>query len=202
MHTRTLMTGLFVAGLALTACGGNGRHGSSNTAGEGLTAAKAKVNCSDPNLSQADWAKYCDKATSNLNKKFGQTYAWADKVKVTVTKAKVFTDYDTSAGEKSDKGSNDYQVMIKVTNGSHSPFDLSDLSVFTVGATNGGEAGTTYWSADDTPLEGQLAPGVTTTKTDDETLATKYGRRIIVTVRRLSGNDDLPFPTFAGTITN
>lgn len=195
--------GLLAAGLALAACSssGGGASASASTPHPVHTAANAKVDCSDPNLSQAEWTKNCAKGTNNTNKRFGQIYAWADGVKVTVTKAKVFTDFDTSIGERPDPGMTDFQVMVKVANGSHVPFDLSDLSALTVGATNGGQAAVTSWSKDDTPLEGQLAPGVTTTKTGDETLAKKYGRRIVVTVQRSSGSGDLPFPTFTGAIT-
>jgi hypothetical protein len=40
---------------------------------------------------------------------------------------------------------------------------------------------------------------VTTVKTDDESLETKYGRRIVVRVQRVAAG--LASPEFAGTIT-
>lgn len=203
-RTTTTITGIAAVLLSLTACSSSKDNDADAPAPTKTTAAgAAKVDCSDPSLSQADWTKNCDKGGGGLSKKFGQTFAWPDGVKVTVTKAVVFTDYDKSSGEKRTAGSTDYQVFVKVTNGSHAPLDLGNISVITEGATSGGEAGITGWTNAAPGLEGRLAPGVSVTKADQETLGTKFGRKIVVTVQRMSptSSDPMEFPEFSGSIT-
>lgn len=215
MRTRTtLAASLLAAGaLALTACGSSSSDDSSSAASSKATSpvgtpAGKGINCSDPGLPQADWEAHCDKTAAghadSLSKQFGQTYAWLDGVKVSVTEAKIFTDYDKSIGEKATPGTTDYEVMIKVTNGGHVPVDLSDLSVITEGATNGGEASLLPVSNAAPGLEGRLAPGVTVIKADTESLENKFGRRIVVTVQRtVPGSIELQAsPEFTGSITN
>lgn len=211
MRTRTLTTtGLLAAGLLLTACSSTPNSTPDRTATAPSVKATAKaaatVDCSDPTLSQADWTANCgDKAggSGGLSKQFGQTYTWPDGVKVTVTEARIFTAYDKSIGEKASPGALDYQVMVKVANAGHVPLDLGNLSVITAGATNGGEAAATSWNNGAPRLEGRLAPGVTVTKADSESLETKFGRKIVVTVQRMSADnsDVMAFPEFTGSIT-
>lgn len=210
-RTRTLAAGLMAVGaLTLTACSsssGDGKTAATPKAAAPVgTPAGKKVDCSDPGLSQADWVAHCDKTAAghsdSLNKQFGQAYTWPDGVKVTVTEAKVFTGYDKSIDEKPTPGAVDYQVMVKVTNGSHVPLDLGNLSVITEGATNGGEASITGWTNAAPGFEGRLAPGVTVTKADQETLQNKFGRKIVVTVQRTSADSSvMDFPEFSGSIT-
>jgi len=206
MRTNALTIGLAAAGLlALTACGGS--DGKPNAApGNALpattAAAKTKVDCTDPGLSQADWIANCgDKAGGNdhLQQAFGKIYSWPDGVKVTVTEARRFTDYNTDYGETPDV--DDFRIKVRVTNGGHAPFDLADLSTIIEGATSGGEAATTTFTNGSSPLEGRVAPGVTVVKTDDNNLEAKYGKKIVVTVQRMTGGDVQAFPEFSGAIT-
>ncbi|MEU8977255.1 hypothetical protein [Streptomyces sp. NPDC048309] len=92
------------------------------------------------------------------------------------------------------------RVRLKLTNTGKQPVKLDELSTIIEGATNGGEADTTEFQTGLAPLEGRLAPGVTTVKTNDNSLDTKYGKKIIVTVQRSSDNLDLGFPEFSGDI--
>jgi hypothetical protein len=204
VRTRTTLAILLTAGALLTACSGsNGTDTAARPTGT-TAAAEAKIDCSDTALSQADWTANCtgpSADTAGLTKQFGQTYAWPDGVTATVTQARVFTAYDRAGGEKP-TGDTDYQVMIKVTNGGHTPFDLSTLSVITAGATTGGEAAATSWSNGAPGLEGRLAPGVTVMKADGEALEKQFGRKIVVTVQRMSAaGDTMAFPEFTGSIT-
>lgn len=210
MRTRTLTLSLLaVTALALTSCSSSSSHDTAGpaTPTAGKTTAAQKADCNDPSLSQADWMAHCSGNAGSpgggLNKQFGQTYAWPDGIKVTVTQARVFTHYDKSLGERPTSGSTDFRLSIRITNGSSQPLDLSTLSTITDGAVNGGEASITSWSDEGSPLEGRLAPGVTAVKTDDGTLATKYGRKIVVSVQRTApGSIQLMrTPEFTGSIT-
>lgn len=187
MRTRatTITTGLIAAAaLTLTACGSSST-GSTTQPAATTTSAAAKSD-----------------AGSSLSHRFGQTYAWPDGVKVAVVQARRFAGYDKTLGEKATPGGTDYQVMVKVTNGGSVPFDLSTLSVITAGATNGGQAAAISWNSAAPPLEGTLAPGVTATKADGETLETQYGKKIVVTVQRSTGDGSTAvFPEFTGAIT-
>lgn len=104
---------------ALTAC-----VGSNDKVDDKPAAAKSstkKVDCSDANLSQAQWMENCsdeqpaggdtagaeqgagtggDGKSNGL--KFGASYTWLDGVKVTVVEAKVFKDFDSDAYETPD----------------------------------------------------------------------------------------------------
>jgi hypothetical protein len=209
VHTRTtLAASLLAAGaLTLTACSStsSGTDAATQPASTKKPTATKSVDCSDPNLSQAQWTAHCDTSAKprSLHLQFGQTYTWPDGVKATVTEAKVFTAYDKSIDEKPTPGAVDYQVMVKVTNGSHVPLDLGNLSVITEGATNGGEASITGWTNAAPGFEGRLAPGVTVTKADQETLQNKFGRKIVVTVQRTSADSTvMDFPEFTGSITS
>ncbi|MET9372268.1 hypothetical protein ABZY00_31135 [Streptomyces griseoflavus] len=77
---------------------------------------------------------------------------------------------------------------------------LDDISTIVEGATNGGDSSVSEFAVDSAPLDGRLAPGTTVTKTDDNVLESKYGKKIVVTVQRSSENFDLEFPEFEGEI--
>lgn len=213
MRIRTTATAAALLLAALTACGGGGDGGdaSATTTKASATPSSSKsVDCTDQTLSQADWMDYCsDKASTggdatagkSTGLKFGESYTWPDGLKATVVDAKVFTDFDKEYGESADPGSTDFRVTVKVQNGGKSSVDLGDLSVIVEGATNGGEASFTSFEKGSQPLEGRLAPGVTTTKNSDNVLESKYGKKIVVTVQRSSEDLSLDFPEFEGEIT-
>ncbi|MEU1315775.1 hypothetical protein [Streptomyces tibetensis] len=93
---------------------------------------------------------------------------------------------------------------MKLRNTGKEPARLDDLSLIVEGATNGGEASFTAFENGSQPLEGRLAPGVTTTKNADHVLETKYGKKVVVTVQRSSGAaraSYLDFPEFNGQFT-
>ena len=196
---------------ALTACGGG--DGSENTAASKPPAAATpgeKVDCADESLSQAEWMKHCsDKAGTGgdgtegklTGLKFGESYTWPDGLKVSVLEAKEWTQFTDEDYATDDPAQTEFRVKVKVTNGGEAPVKLDDLSVFIEGATNGGEAATTGFATDSQPLDGRLAPGVSATKTDDNALETKYGKKIVVTVQRNSDDFSLDFPEFNGEIT-
>lgn len=201
---------------ALTACGGGGGGDKSDPKAPDEASASASkstdknVDCTDQSLSQADWMAYCsDEAGASgdgaggksKGLKFGETYTWPDGLKVTVVEAKVFTDYDKELLESAAPGDTDFRVKVKVENTGKAAVPLDELSTIIEGATNGGEASTTAFENGSEPLEGRLAPGVSATKTDDNALETKYGKKIVITVQRSSDNFDLEFPEFNGSIT-
>jgi hypothetical protein len=109
-----------------------------------------------------------------------------------------FTDEDYATD---DPAFTEFRMKLKLANGGKSAVKLDDLSVIVEGATNGGQASTAGFATDSQPLEGRLAVGVTATKTDDNALETKYGKKIVVTVQRSSEDFDLEFPEFEGEIT-
>ncbi|MFF1695865.1 hypothetical protein ACFVXC_19900 [Streptomyces sp. NPDC058257] len=207
---------------ALTACGGSG-SGSGSDDGSDRADAKSqdgskaspskKVDCADEDISQADWMKHCSDEGAGAGTggdgtegqatglKFGESYTWPDGLKASVTEAKVFEDYDAELLESAKPGNTDFRVKLKVTNSGKSAVALNDLSLIIEGATNGGEAASTSFENGSEPLEGRLAPGVSATKTDDNALETKYGKKIVVTVQRGSDDFDLDFPEFTGSIT-
>ena len=164
---------------------------------------KPSVDCSDQSLDQATWVANCSDAAGGKSSglKFGQSYTWDDGLKVTVLEAKRFTDYSKDAYETPTPGTIDFRLKLRITNTGKTPADLSKLSTITDGATNGGEASSTTFENGSEPLEGRLAPGVSVTKTDDNELETKYGRKIVVTVQRVTDDLTADFPEFTGTIT-
>jgi hypothetical protein len=194
---------------ALTACGGGDDEG--GKAESKPTASQDKnVDCTDQTLSQSDWMKYCSDqagtggdgtAGKSTDLKFGESYRWPDGLKASVVEAKVFTDYDPDMLESAEPGSTDFRVKLKVTNTGKAAVALDDLSLIIEGATNGGEASSTVFEKGSEPLEGRLAPGVSTVKTDDNALESKYGKKIVVTVQRNSDDFSLDFPEFNGEIT-
>ncbi len=194
---------------ALTACGGN----DDSTDAKPKASASESIDCTSQTVSQADWAKHCsdegaaedaagseDQATSLT---FGKAYTWPDGLKVSVVEAKVFTDYDAELMESAEPGMTDFRLKLKIENTGKAAVSLDELSMITEGATNGGEAASTVFENGAAPLEGRLAPGVSVTKTDDNVLETKYGRKIVVTVQRASDDAETiyDFPEFEGEIT-
>ncbi|MCZ4506953.1 hypothetical protein O3Q52_01755 [Streptomyces sp. ActVer] len=196
----------------MTACSsGDGKEDSGTKPDVATTPSqtKGKVDCGDESLSQADWAEHCsgesgtggdgtEGQTTGL--KFGESYTWPDGLKATVVEAKVFTDYDPDF-ESAEPGETDFRVKLQLENGSKAAVPLDDLSLIIEGTTNGGQAASTSFENGSEPLEGRLAAGRTVTKTDDNVLETKYGKKIVVTVQRSSENFDLEFPEFEGQIT-
>lgn len=211
MRVRTSAAATVMLLAALTACGDGDKAGKKAPGGSKAAASK-KVDCTDQYVSQKEWLDHCagkegsgtggdgtEGQTTSL--KFGQSYTWPDGVKVSVVEARTFTDYDTEAGETPSPGDRDFRLKVKVTNGGKTPFDLGDLTTLVDGATTGGEARSAILDRGSDPLEGRLGAGVTVTKTDDNALETKYGRKIIVAVQRTS--DDLgadESPEFSGSI--
>jgi hypothetical protein len=196
----------------LTACGGGSDSDKTAPSTPPATATPSeKVDCTDESLSQAEWMKHCsgeagtggDGTEGKLTGlKFGESYTWPDGLKVSVLEAKEWTQFTDEDYATDDPAQTEFRVKVKVTNGGEAPVKLDDLSVFIEGATNGGEAATTGFATDSQPLEGRLAPGVSATKTDDNALETKYGKKIVVTVQRNSDDFSLDFPEFNGEITN
>ncbi len=210
IRTATVTTVLLLA--ALTACGGGGKDATDKpeatsskpeASASAAQPSQAKVDCSDENLSQAEWLDNCsDQADGkSAGLKFGQSYTWPDGLKVTVVEAKRFTDYDKDLLESPSPGSTDFRVKLKVENTGKAPAALDDLSTIIEGATNGGEASSTLFENGSEPLEGRLAPGVSAVKTDDNSIESKYGKKIVVTVQRSSDDFSLDFPEFTGEIT-
>lgn len=204
------MAALLLAGL--TACGGSD---SSDDAAAKPKASAGKpsgkdVDCTDQTLDQPTWMEHCsdeagtggdstDEQTTGL--KFGESYTWPDGLKVSVAEAKTWTTFTDDDFAEDDPEATEFRVLLKLENTGKQPVQLDDVSTFIEGATNGGEASFTEFTTDSEPLGGRLAPGVAVTKTDDNSLETKYGKKIVVTVQRNSENFDLDFPEFAGEIT-
>lgn len=200
---------------ALTACGGGGsdsQAGGSAKAAASKPAKKKDVDCTDENLSQADWIDYCSDTAAGTGGdgrepkskglKFGTSYTWPDGLKVSVAQAKVFTNWDKELLESASPGQTDFRINLKIENTGKSSFDLSTLSTIVEGATDGGEAAGTIFERGSSPLEGRLAAGRTVTKTDDNELETRFGKAIVVTVQRSTDDLDTTFPEFEGTITS
>lgn len=210
--TRTAAT-ITVSALLLATLTGCSSNSGTNTDARPSKSAAARptptptssINCSDSDLSQADWVEHCaDQAKQGklTGLHFGQTFTWDDGVTVTVTEARVFTDYDTELGESAKAGETDFRVMVKVVNDSFKPVDLGTLSTIVEGATNGGEASGTEFENGSEPMTGRVGPGVTVTKTNDNVLESKYGRKVVVTVQRTSDTAaTFDFPEFTGSIT-
>ncbi|MFI9598957.1 hypothetical protein ACIHCX_03580 [Streptomyces sp. NPDC052043] len=132
--------------------------------------------------------------------KFGESYSWPDGLKVTVVEAKVFTDWDAEAYETPDPSLTEFRVRLKLENTGKQPADLGDLSTIVEGATNGGRAAGSEFERGSEPLEGQLAPGVSAVKTDDNSLESRYGKKVVVRVQRASEDGVFEFIEFAGAI--
>ncbi|WP_331719867.1 hypothetical protein OG217_37085 (plasmid) [Streptomyces sp. NBC_01023] len=219
MSTRTAATvaaTTFVLTAALTACGDSDHASTEPEAAPKAPVSKVSpkvpsVDCSDTSLSQADWVEHCSgKAGADTGGDggpstglaFGKTYTWPDGLKVTVVEAKTFTDFTADEGGPDPKNT-EFRVKLKLTNNGKQLADLGDIDTIIEGATNGGEAASTGFDNGAAPLEGRLAPGVSTVKTDDNALEKQYGKKIVIRVQR-SSNDDtddsFTFPEFIGTI--
>ncbi|MFJ8605242.1 hypothetical protein ACIREM_42365 [Streptomyces shenzhenensis] len=211
VRATVVTTALLLA--TLSACSGDDA-GKSDTAAKRTSAASPSgtpsdknVDCTDENLSQADWMAYCAEeagADGDGGKltglKFGESYTWPDGLKVTVVGAKEWRKFTEEDFATDDPKATEFRILLKITNGGKGPVKLDDLSTFIDGATNGGRASTTEFVTDSQPLTGRIAPGVTVTKTDDNALETRYGRKIVVTVQRSSEDLTFDFPEFDGEI--
>ncbi|MFL6096085.1 MAG: hypothetical protein ACJ71Y_11605 [Blastococcus sp.] len=208
MRVRTTAATAALLLAALTACGGGGDGASASKTKASATPSSSKsVDCTSQTLSQSDYMEHCAGESStgaegkSTGLKFGESYTWPDGLKVTVVKAKVFTDYDKELLESAEPGKTDFRVELKLENTGKAPAALDDLSTIIEGATNGGEAASTSFENGSEPLEGRLAPGVSVVKNDDNVLESKYGKKIVVTVQRSSEDFTLDFPEFEGEIT-
>lgn len=189
---------------ALTACGGGDDDGK-----EVAAKPSESVDCTDQTMDQAEWMKHCGETDAgggeaeakSTGLKFGESYTWPDGLKVSVVEAKAWTTFTDEDFAEDDPKATEFRVLLKLENTGKTPVQLDDVSTFIEGATNGGEASFTEFTTDSEPLGGRLAPGVAVTKTDDNSLESKYGKKIVVTVQRNSENFDLDFPEFSGEIT-
>ncbi|WP_143688444.1 hypothetical protein [Streptomyces barkulensis] len=206
---RSIAALLLTAALPLAACSNGDDAGEARTepAKTSSPAPSTSVDCTDQSLDQAEWMEHCadqpgtggDGQPASLE--FGKTYSWPDGLKVSITEARIFTDW--SEYEEPDPSMYEFRLKLKVTNASKTPVNLDELSTVVEGATNGGEAYGTEYENDAAPLSGRLAPGITTVKTEDGALEKKYGKNIVVTVQRVTEDfeTDYEFPEFTGTIT-
>jgi hypothetical protein len=206
MRIRTTAATAALLLAALTACGGSGKDEATAETKPTLAASES-VDCTSRTLSQAEYMEKCanepseDDGAKTTGLKFGETYTWPDGLKVTVVDAKRFTDYDKELLESAEPGMTDFRISLKIQNTAKAPVALDDLSLIVEGATKGGEAAATIFSKGSEPLEGRLASGVTVVKNHDNTLETGYGKKIVVTVQRMSEDFSLDFPEFEGDIT-
>lgn len=209
MRVRVSVAGAVLLAAALTACGGGGETSAEPKAAASKEVGEPKVDCAAEDVSQAEWMEYCseedagavgDEVGQSTGLKFGESYTWPDGLKVTVVEAKVFTDYDGELLESAEPGMTDFRLSLKLENTGKVSADLGDLSTIVEGATNGGQAAFTQFENGARPLEGRLASGVSATKTDDNVLESKYGKKVVVTVQRSSEDFDLEFPEFEGEI--
>lgn len=196
MRTRTIAALVLAGLLPLTACGGRDDD-------RDKPEAKASFDCTSQDVGQAEWMKHCSdeegSSEPSLDLKFGQSYTWPDGLKVSVidaTRVTKFGEYES----KPDLDETGFRVRLKLTNRGKTPAQLDKLSTIIEGATNGGEAASTDYEEGSEPLEGRLAPGVTTVKTDDGVLEKRHGSKIVVRVQRWSDDFDQAFPEFTGTI--
>jgi hypothetical protein len=174
MCTRIIAAVLLTAAPLLTAC-------SSTDDGAKPAADRSRIDTVDP----------------SEDIPFGETYTWPDGLKVTVTEARIFTDFTAEEGP-ADPKNYELRAKLRFTNGGKAAADLSDISTIVMGATE--DAVPVMPSAFQNgaaPLAGHLAPGATTTKTDDAVIDRKYGRKILVIVQRGSSTAS---PEFIGSI--
>src|SRR5688572_28637194 len=146
MRARTTAATAALLLAALTACGGS--DNGDDTAAETKTAkpaASKSVDCTSQTLSQSEYMEHCagepskEDGAKTTGLKFGESYAWPDGLKVSVTEAKVFTDYDKEILESAEPGMTDFRISLKVENTGKAAVALDDLSLIVEGATKGGE---------------------------------------------------------------
>ncbi|MFJ1648032.1 hypothetical protein [Streptomyces sp. NPDC088258] len=202
MRTRTAAAAALVLAVTLTGCGGGDSSDDAkpsvatktSTPAAKESPTEAAVDCTDGDLSQAEWMEQCDGSGTgwdggpSTGLAFGKSYEWPDGLEVTVVEAMPLPG--------ADQGETWFRVKLKLTNDGTASVDLGDLSTIVDGATNGGTAASLITDDDGEPLEGRLAPGVTVVKTDDNSLESKYGKKIVVKVQR----PDMDFPEFVGAI--
>lgn len=182
MRTRAMAGGAALLIAALAGCGSGGH-----------TDGKATAKPSRPPATTAT------ASAPSTHLAFGQGYTWPDGLRVSVIGAQVFTDY--ADGESAQPGFTDFRIMLRVANGGRAPADLGGLSIVVQGATTGGTAQSATFANGSEPLEGQLAPGAVAFKNDDESLATTYGRRIVVRVQRVAEDPSgQTWPEFTGAV--
>lgn len=196
MKIRTYAAVMAIAALPLvSACGSQGTAERADVT-KAEKADKSKVDCTSQRTSQAEWMKNCaedagQEEAPETELKLGDAFKYEDGVKVTITRVEKFTNF----AEYDSKPTSDetaFRVHVKITNGSKRPLSLDDLSVNISGATKGGDAEFTTWENGAAEMMGgRVAPGVTTNKTEDGVLKTKYGTQALVSVYYLSDDPDV-----------
>ncbi|MEU1623432.1 hypothetical protein ABZ479_39855 [Streptomyces sp. NPDC005722] len=175
MRTHIIGGVLLAAALTLTACG-NG-----DDVGAGPTPGASRIDTVDP--------------AEDIT--FGTTYTWADGLKVTVTEARIFTDFTDEEGP-ADPRSHQFRAKLRFTNGGDTPADLGEVSTLVMSANEEAAIATSgTFRNGAAPLAGSLAPGATATKTDDAVIDRKHGRKILVVVQRAGS---IAAPEFIGSI--
>ncbi|MFF4144566.1 hypothetical protein ACFY0A_24965 [Streptomyces sp. NPDC001698] len=127
---------------------------------------------------------------------FNKGYTWPDGLNVSVIAARVSTYYD----EAPQAGYTGFRVLLYVSNEGQKPVDLHGVTLLVDGATTGGEALHRTFESGSKPLEGQLAPGTGSNFTDDWSMKTEYGKRIVVRVQRVADYSGQDFPEFTGDV--
>ncbi|WP_371794223.1 hypothetical protein [Streptomyces sp. NBC_01718] len=144
-YTHIIAAILLAAAPSLTACS------TSNDDGAGPPADKSRIDTVDPAEDMA----------------FGKTYTWPGGLTVTVTEARLFTDFTADEGP-ADPKNHEFRAKLRLTDGGKEAADLSDISTIVMSATeNAITAAPSAFQNGATPLAGRLAPGATATKTYD-----------------------------------
>ncbi|MEU4967792.1 hypothetical protein [Streptomyces smyrnaeus] len=198
MKIRTYAVVAALSLLPLAGCGDDdGQADAKADASKNTSGKQKKADCDNPDdLSQAEWMELCgdDAGMQDPTKPLqaGESFTFPDKLAVTVVKA------EKMPASNADKDETPFRLHVKFANKSKQPVALDDFSLFVEGATNGGEAAVTTF--DDEAAEeitGKLAPGVTTTKTEDWVIDKKYGTKLAVS---LQYGDDGDYPEVNVTI--
>lgn len=209
MYARTALITAALLAAALTGCASTHQQG---TAERAATASKSSAKSPDcgPNstLSQSDWIDKCSSASATPAAKqpatelaVGDTFAYNDGVKVTVTSIRRLTEF----GEWDDHpkaNQTGYRVTWTVRNGTKKPLVLDDWSESEQGATNGGEVTLLSVDKGSRTMTGRVAPGQTGTFTSESALDKSYGTKIVVTMTRMDNQVDplAEDPHWTGTI--
>ncbi|MHC3474681.1 hypothetical protein ACYF6T_39140 [Streptomyces sp. 7R007] len=214
MHARTALVTTAILAAALTACSSSDtQQGKAERAAASTTATTSPDCGPDSTLSQSDWIDQCSSASATPSAKkpdtelaVGDTFAYKDGLKVTVTGISRITQY----GEYDDRPDSDqtaFRVKFAVTNGTTTPYDLDNIGYNAEGATRGGEAEFISVEPGSKQMTGRLAPGRTGSFTSEYTIAKSDGNTIVFTVSRTDDaflQDDSAYlgedPTWTGDI--
>ncbi|WP_369244444.1 hypothetical protein [Streptomyces sp. R41] len=208
MHARTALITVAILAATLTACAGaDHQQGKAERATAGAPSSSKSPDCGpDSTLSQSDWIDQCSSATPadkqpNTELAVGDTFAYNDGVKVTITNIRRLTQF----GEWDDRpeaGQTGYRVTWSITNGTKKPLDLDQRSESEQGATNGGEVTMLSVEKGSRSMTGRIAPAQTGTFTSESALDKTYGTKVVVTMTRMDEQADLlaEDPHWTGTI--